>query len=60
MAYTPDYTPSDMPNIATDVLGEGGVQLKIYMPLLILAFVLVVLAGIWVRIRRSGAIRTSV
>jgi hypothetical protein len=40
-----------MPNIATDVLGEAGVQTKVYMPLLIMAFVLVVLAGIWVKIR---------
>lgn len=37
--YTPDYTPADMPSIATDALGEGGVQLKVYMPLIILGFV---------------------
>jgi hypothetical protein len=38
-AYTANYTPSDMPHIATDILGEGGVQLKVYMPLIILGFV---------------------
>jgi len=54
MVYAGNYTPSDMPNIATDVIGEGGVQLKIYMPLLIMAFVLIILAGIYVKIRRAG------
>jgi len=42
-AYTPDYTPADMPNVVTDTLGEAGVQFKIYMPLLILGFALVIL-----------------
>ena len=54
MAYTPNYSPSDMPSVATDILGEAGVQTKVYMPLLVMAFVLVALAGIVVKIRRAG------
>jgi hypothetical protein len=55
MAYVPDYTPSDMPNVATDVIGEGGVQLKVWMPLLILGLALALLVGAWVKIRRASA-----
>lgn len=53
MTYVPNYTPSDMPNVATDILGEGGVQMKIYMPLIVMTFVLIALAGIYVKIRRG-------
>jgi hypothetical protein len=53
MTYTPTYTPSDMPNVATDVIGEGGVQFKVWMPLLILGFALILLVGAWVKIRRA-------
>jgi hypothetical protein len=51
MAYTPTYAPSDMPSVATDVLGEAGVQTKTYIPLLILAAVVASLAGSFVLIR---------
>jgi hypothetical protein len=54
MAYTPDYTPSDMPNVATDVLGEGGIQFKVWIPLLILGMILLVLAGAWAKIKSAG------
>ena len=54
MAYTPTYTPSDMPNVATDVLGEGGVQMKVWIPLFILGFVLMILVGAFIKIKRAG------
>ena len=54
MAYTPDYAPSDMPSVATDVLGEAGVQFKVWIPLYILGFVLVILAGAWLAIKKAG------
>jgi hypothetical protein len=57
MTYTPDYNVSDIPNIATDVLGEGGIQLKVWLPLLILGFVLLVLAGTWVKLRSAIMVR---
>lgn len=44
-AYTPNYTPSDMPNIATDLIGTAGVDLKTYIPLFILMFVVVFFTG---------------
>jgi hypothetical protein len=53
MAYAANYTPSDMPNIATDVIGTGGIQFKVYMPLFIMAFVFLILAGVYVKIRRG-------
>jgi len=53
MAYVPTYTPSDMPNVATDVIGAGGVEFKVWMPLLILGFVILVLVGAWVKIKRA-------
>lgn len=53
MAYTPTYTPSDMPSVATDVLGSGGVEFKVWIPLLILGFVLLMIVGAWVKIRRA-------
>ena len=43
--YTPNYTPSDMPNIATDLIGTAGVDLKTYIPLFILMFVVVFFTG---------------
>ena len=51
--YSPTYTPSDMPNVVTDVIGEGGVQFKVYMPLLILALALLILVGAYVKIKRA-------
>jgi hypothetical protein len=53
MAYVPTYTPSDMPNVATDIIGEGGVQFKVYMPLFILGFAALLIAGMVVKIRRA-------
>jgi len=52
-AYTANYTASDMPDIATDVIGEGGVQIKTYMPILVLGFVALVVVGIVVKIKRA-------
>jgi len=52
-AYSPTYTPADMPNVVTDVIGEGGVQFKVYMPLLILALALLILVGAYVKIKRA-------
>lgn len=49
--YVPDYTPADMPNVATDILGESGVQVKVYMPLLILGVVISGLAGTFLLIK---------
>lgn len=49
--YTPTYTPSDLPNVATDALGEAGVQTKIYMPLIILFVVASGLVGTFAVIR---------
>ena len=51
MAYTPNYTASDMPNIFTDNIGEAGVQLKVYMPLIILGVVVSGLVTTWTVIR---------
>jgi hypothetical protein len=51
LAYVPTYTPSDMPSVATDILGESGVQLKVYMPLLILGVVISGLAGTFLLIK---------
>ena len=51
--YSPTYTPSDMPNVVTDVIGEGGVQFKVYMPLLILALALLILVGAYVKIKSA-------
>jgi hypothetical protein len=45
LAYTANYTPADMPNIATDVLGEAGVQVKVYIPLIILGVIASSLVG---------------
>ena len=45
MAYVPNYTPEDMPNIFTDVLGTAGVSSKVYIPLFILAGVVVFMSG---------------
>jgi hypothetical protein len=38
------YTPSDMPGIATDVLGEAGIQFKVWIPLLLLGVAALVVA----------------
>jgi len=37
--YTAEYNVSEIPDIGTDVIGEGLVQTKTYMPLLILIVV---------------------
>jgi uncharacterized membrane protein YjgN (DUF898 family) len=55
MAYVPTYTPSDMPNVATDVVGSAGVEFKIWIPLIIFGFVAVGLIGAWVKVRRAGS-----
>lgn len=52
-SYTPNYTPADMPNIVTDVLGTGGVEVKVYMPLVILTVLAVAFAGAWYKIKRA-------
>jgi hypothetical protein len=51
MAYDANYTAADMPNIFTDNIGEAGVQLKVYMPLIILGAVISGLVGTWAVIR---------
>jgi hypothetical protein len=53
MAYNATYAPSDLPNVATDVIGEGGVQFKVYMPLFILGFAALLIAGIVVKVKRA-------
>lgn len=45
LAYTPNYTASDLPDIFTDNIGEAGVQFKIYLPLIILGLVVSGLVG---------------
>lgn len=45
LAYNNTYAPADMPNIATDVLGEAGVQVKVYIPLIILGVIASSLVG---------------
>lgn len=49
--YTPNYTASDMPSIVSDNLGEAGVQVKVYMPLIILFAVASGLIGTFAVIR---------
>ena len=49
MAYVIDYTSEDLSAIAIDVAGHGGVELKNYITILVLAFVAIILLGVWVR-----------
>lgn len=49
--YNATYTPADMPDVATDIIGEAGVQAKVYMPLIILALVVSGLVGTFAVIR---------
>jgi hypothetical protein len=44
MACLGAYTPADMPGVATDVLGEAGIQLKVWIPLLLLGVAALVVA----------------
>jgi hypothetical protein len=53
-AYTPyvgNYTANDLPNVFTDNIGEAGVQLKTYMPLIVLGFVVSGLVTTWVLVK---------
>jgi len=53
VAYNADYTAEDLPDVAGDVLGEGLVQTKTYMPLLILVMVVNIAITAWVGWRVS-------
>lgn len=52
LAYTATYEPSDMADVAVDVVGEGGVQLKTYMPLMILFLVVGMVGTMWINAKR--------
>jgi hypothetical protein len=45
MAYTPNYTTDDLPNVFTDFLGTGVVNAKTYIPLFLLAGVVLFISG---------------
>lgn len=45
MAYVPDYTTDDLPDITSDVIGTAGVEAKTYIPLYIMAGAMLVLSG---------------
>jgi hypothetical protein len=45
MAYEPNYTPDDLPNVFTDLIGAAGVSGKVYVPLFILALVVTFISG---------------
>lgn len=48
--YSGNYTSEDMDDIAVDLAGNAGVELKTYMSLIILAFVGLILSGVLKRI----------
>jgi hypothetical protein len=50
MAYDPTYDTTDLNDIVVDGLGEAGAAVNTHMPLLILAFVLLALAGVAVAV----------
>lgn len=45
MAYIPNYTPEDLPNIFTDFLGSGVVSAKVYIPMFLVIGVVVFASG---------------
>ena len=45
MAYVPNYTTDDLPEIVGDVIGSAGVESKTYIPLWILAGSALLLSG---------------
>lgn len=50
-SYTANYTTADIDEIVADNLGTAGVELKNYMPLIMLGVVFLFLTGIIVKLR---------
>lgn len=49
---TGNYTSGDMDDIAVDLAGTAGVELKNYMSIIILSFALMVVMGVFSKISR--------